>query len=572
MPAKIRVLSEETINQIAAGEIIENPASLIKELIENSIDANATKIEIEVHGGGHLFIEVRDNGCGMNKDDAVLCFERHATSKISKFTDLLKLTSMGFRGEALASIGAVAKVEIETNEDNSIGTKVVCHGGKMLKVDPFSRTQGTTIRVQDLFYNVPARKKFQKSSAQSTGDISKMLTKVSLAHPDVSFLFTSSGKTLLETSRLKEKRIEEVLGKDFLRETTPITFEKDGYKISGIVGTPLNVRSNRLQQHLVINKRPVISALIERAIQNAFGTRIGTKEYPLFVLWMEFPPHLVDVNVHPQKIFVRFCEEDKVHALVKLAVEESFFTNGKMAVFSKTERPDSFFEEPIIYAQAEKPASVAVEFRGQRVDITDEKAVPSFQINEKKLVEEEIEIIGFYDDIALVKVPQMSPIFLEERLMFVHIQRLDAKVQFERILVRLKEGKGCDMEELLFPEVLNFSKGEEELIMKHEPLLKKLGIAIRSFGKQSLIIDALSPLFSMSAVRKILEELLMEFSKEFSFENICKILVRYRSYTILSKDEIKHLLKEVLKKEDPFYTPNGKLIMKAFNKEEFFGK
>jgi DNA mismatch repair protein MutL len=166
----------------------------------------------------------------------------------------------------------------------------------------------------------------------------------------------------------------------------------------------------------------------------------------------------------------------------------------------------------------------------------------------------------------------MSPIFLEESLMFVHIQRLDAKVQFERILVRLKEGKGCDMEELLFPEVLNFSKGEEELIMKHEPLLKKLGIAIRSFGKQSLIIDALSPLFSMSAVRKILEELLMEFSKEFSFENICKILVRYRSYTILSKDEIKHLLKEVLKKEDPFYTPNGKLIMKAFNKEEFFGK
>lgn len=572
MPAKIRVLSEETINQIAAGEIIENPATLIKELVENSLDANATKIEIEVHGGGHLFIEVRDNGCGMNKDDAVLCFERHATSKIAKFTDLLKLTSMGFRGEALASIGAVAKVEIETSEEGCIGTKVLCHGGKILRADPVSRNKGTTIRVQDLFYNVPARKKFQKAATQSTSEISKMLTKVSLAHADVSFLFTSSGKVLLETSGSKENRIEEVLGKEFLLKTNKIRFEKDGYKISGIVGTPLNVRSNRLQQHLLINKRPVISSLIERAIQSAFGTRIGTKEYPVFVLWMEFPPDLVDVNVHPQKIFVRFCEEDKVYALVKLAIEESFFAGSKMAVFSKVEKDEPFLERKVMLAEAERPSPMEDKVFEEVIQIAEEKSLPIFHLNEKKLIQEEIEIIGFYDDIALVAMPQIDPIFPEERLIFVHLQRLESKVQFERILARLKEGKGADMEELLFPEVVKFSKGEEELVMKHEPLLRKLGISIRLFGKQSLVVDALSPLFSLYDVKKIIEELLMEFSKEFSFENICKILVRYRSPNILSKEEIKHLLKEVLKKEDPFYTPNGKLIMKAFNKEEFFGK
>jgi DNA mismatch repair protein MutL len=550
VPAKIRVLSDETINQIAAGEIIENPASLIKEIVENSLDAKATKIEIDIHGGGHLFIEVRDNGFGMGRDDAVLCFERHATSKISEFNDLLKLTSMGFRGEALASIGAVSKVELETSEKGLIGTKVICHGGKILKADSFSRNVGTTIRVQDLFYNVPARKKFQKSANQSTSEISKMLTRVSLAHSDVSFVFTSQGKVLLETTGSKEKRIEEVLGKEFLNQTNKIQFEKDGYKINGIVGTPLNVRSNRLQQYLLINKRPVMSSLVERAIQSAFGTRIGTKEFPLFVLWMEFPPDLVDVNVHPQKIFVRFCEEEKVHALVKLAIEESFFESSKMAFFPKMEVSHPPLVRPI--------------------EIKEERSEPLFQLNEERLIQEEIEVIGFYDDIAFVKIPQTLPFFSEERLVFVHTQRLDAKIQFGRILDRLKEGKESEMEQLLFPEVLRFSKGEEEMIIKHEPLFRKIGIAIRPFGKESFMIDAISPLFSLSDVKKIIQELLTEFAKEFSFENIGKIVIQFRPPKIVSKEAVKHLLQEVLKREDPFYAPNGKLIMKPFNKEEFF--
>ncbi len=548
MPAKIRVLSESTINQIAAGEIIENPASLIKELVENSLDAGSRKIQIDVHGGGHLAIQVIDDGCGMGRDDAVLCFERHATSKISQFADLSTLVSMGFRGEALASIGAVSKLELETAEAGSIGTKVICHGGKILKVAPFSRNPGTTIRVADLFYNVPARKKFQKTASQSTADIVKMLTRVSIAHKEVSFIFTSNGKELLSTSHKSEKRIEEVLGKEFLNNTKEIFFENNGYKIHGIIGSPLNVRSNRLQEYLLINKRPVISHLVERAIQSGFGTRIGSKDYPVFVLWMEVPPDLLDVNVHPQKTFVRFCEEEKVHHFVKTAIEESFYEAPKKIVLPKFEMP----AKPSVFVEKE------LEYQ------------PSFEIDKERLIQEEIEVIGFFEDVAMVKIP--PPFFPEERLVFVDVAKLDNKVQFQRLLKKLKEKKRGDMEALLFPEVLKFSKGEEEIIIQHEDFLNQIGIGIRPFGKETFVIEALSPLYSIDKVRKVIDLLLAEFQKEFSLETVVKIVVHSSPLKIFNKQELKQLLLEVLKMEEPFYAPNGKLIMASFNKEEFFGK
>lgn len=551
MPAKIRVLSDSVINQIAAGEIIENPASLIKELVENSLDAGSSKIQIDVHGGGHLFIQVIDDGCGMGRDDAILCFERHATSKISQFADLSSLISMGFRGEALASIGAVSKLELETAEDGTIqtiGTKVICNGGKILRADPFSRNPGTTIRVSDLFYNVPARKKFQKSASQSTADIVKMLTRVSLAHREVSFTLNSNGKELLSTSHKSEKRIEEVLGKEFLNETKEISWEKEGYKIHGVIGSPLNVRSNRLQEYLLINKRPVVSHLVERAIQSGFGTRIGSKDYPVFVLWMEVPPDRLDVNVHPQKIFVRFCEEEKMHHFVKTAIEESFYVEPQKIVLPK------FAIEPVT------PCFVEAKVEYQ----------PSFELDKERLIQEEIEVIGFFEDVAMVKIP--PPFFSEERLVFVDIAKLNSKVQFQRILGRLKGGRGGEMEALLFPEVLKFSKGEEEVIIKHEDLLNKIGIGIRPFGKETFMIEALSPLYSIDKVRKVIDQLLVEFHKEFSLESVVKIVVNFCPPKIVSKQELKHLLSEVLKMDEPFYAPNGKLIMASFNKEEFFGK
>ncbi len=544
------MLSESTINQIAAGEIIENPASLIKELVENSIDAGSSNIQIQVHGGGHLSIEVIDDGCGMAKDDAILCLERHATSKISQFEDLNTLVSMGFRGEALASIAAVSKLEIETSERGAVGTKVICHGGKILKVDPFSRTHGTTIKVASLFYNVPARKKFQKSAPQSLSEISKMLIRVALAHPSVSFTLTSHEKQVLKTSEKKEKRIEEVLGKGFLAQTKPILFEREGYKISGILGTPSNVRSNRLAQYLLINKRPVVSSHVERAIQSAFGTRIGTKEYPLFVLWMEVPPERLDVNVHPQKIFVRFCEEEKIEQFIKQAVERAFFEAPKPATYPKIEtRPIS---SPPLNISPPPPLFLEPKREYQAT-----------------LVENEVEIIGFYEDMAFVSFPQTLPWFPEESMVVIDMPKLDAKIQFHRMISRTSD---AEMEQLLFPEIIKVSEAEEEMLEKHQPLLQKIGIAIRPFGKETFAIDALSPLFSPSQLKKILDLLFVEFRKEFTIESVCKILLNFRPPKIYNSQEVKHLIKELFQLADPFYAPNGKPILVKFNKEEIFGK
>ncbi len=548
MPAKIRVLSESTINQIAAGEIIEDPASLIKELIENSVDAGSSKVNVHVHGGGHLSIEVSDDGSGMAKDDAILCLERHATSKISEFNDLNTLVSMGFRGEALASIGAVSKMEIETAEYGVIGTKVTCHGGKILKVEPVSRNQGTTIKVISLFYNVPARKKFQKPASQSLAEIKKMLTRVALAHPAVSLTLTSHEKDLLTTTAKKEKRIEEVLGKGFLEQTKPIQFEREGYKISGIIGTPSNTRSNRLAQYLLINKRPVVSSHVERAIQSAFGTRIGTKEYPLFVLWMEVPPERLDVNVHPQKIFVRFCQEEKIEHFIKQAIESAFFEAPRPVVYPKFEN-----QRPVIPV-TQPPSLLFLEPK---------------QEYQPALIEEEMEVVGFYDDIAFVKLPSTLPWYPEESLVVVDIPKLDAKIQFHKMTTRLGD---AEMEQLLFPEIIKVTKAEEEIIEKHQPLLQKIGIAIRPFGKETFAIDALSPLFSPSQLRKILDLLFVEFRKEFTLEGVCKLLLNFRPPKIYNSAELRHLLKELFKLPDPFYAPNGKLILKKFNKEEMFDK
>jgi DNA mismatch repair protein MutL len=575
VPAKIRVLPETTINQIAAGEIIENPASLIKELIENSVDAGAKKIEIYLQAGGYHSIEVIDDGCGMSKEDSILCFERHATSKIKTFDDLMKLKTMGFRGEALASIGATSQVEIETAEEGQTGTRVICHGGKILKAESHPRVRGTTIRVNNLFYNVPARKKFQKSPNQSTADIVKMCTKIALAHEKVVFRLFSMNKELLNTSSREEKRIEEVLGKEFLKDTKMVSLKKDGLEIKGLVGDPHNVRTNRLGQYLFINQRPVVSNIVERAVSGAYGTRIGAREFPTFALWIDIESEKLDVNVHPQKSLVKFSEEDRVYAFVKRAVEDSFYQKSLIKVDSDLLK-ESLFVEPTTQRQDHSLFNLKQDNPIDANPVVTSVGTSVFcktevKIKEDFLFEDEIEVLGFYESLAFIKVPKFLPFFLDEALILVDMPRLDTKVQFKRFLDNLNDGKSLDSEMMLFPEVIQFSKSEITVIEKNLSLLKKLGIGIREFGKESFIIESLPNLYSVSDIRKVLELLIEEFLREFTYESILKIVLRFRPQKIHSKNEVIHLLKEALETKDPFYSPYGKIIFKEIKRDEFFG-
>lgn len=315
----IFVLSDTAINQIAAGEVVEGPASVVKELVENAVDAGADRVSVEIKGGGHFLIEVADNGKGMTKEDVLLSIERFATSKISSLEDLSKLQSMGFRGEALAAISSVSKFSI-CSSTGGVATLLESAGGKNIKEKEASRGRGTTISVESLFYNTPARKKFQKARGPSTTEIVKCITKLSLCHRGCTFSLTVDGKEVFSVEKGANKRVEEVLGKDFFSPAIKVDYLGDGLKINGIIAGPEKTRSNRLGQYLVVNKRNVYSLLVSNAVLAGFGTAIGKGDFPLFFLDMTFDPSKIDVNVHPQKKEIRFQEEEKVFSMVREAV------------------------------------------------------------------------------------------------------------------------------------------------------------------------------------------------------------------------------------------------------------
>ena len=294
MVSKIRVLSENSINKIAAGEVIENPASVVKELVENSLDAGATDICVEIKGGGRQLIRVTDNGSGMSADDALLCLERHATSKIRDVQDIHQITSLGFRGEAIPSIASISKFMLLTclHEKSEEGTLVIVEGGNILKCAPAACSPGTTIEVKSLFFNVPVRKKFQKSPAYDTTEILKMLSLLALGHPDIKFQLISNQEILLNApaplstsfdDQLGE-RINAVLGSEFFQGTCHAQGSKGDLELQGYIGLPACTRHNRTGQFLFINKRAVFSPLISYAVREGYGPSLSTNRHPLFVL------------------------------------------------------------------------------------------------------------------------------------------------------------------------------------------------------------------------------------------------------------------------------------------------
>ncbi|MFS8563958.1 MAG: DNA mismatch repair endonuclease MutL [Rhabdochlamydiaceae bacterium] len=344
----IQILSNETINRIAAGEAIESPASVVKELVENAIDAGSKRIFVEIKEGGFQLIRVIDNGCGMGPDDALLSLERHATSKIRQAEDLSSLMTMGFRGEALASIAAISKLSLTTAVSDAPGTKVECEGGRVLSLAPFPRRPGTTIDVRSLFYNVPARKKFQKSSAAATADVHRLLIALALAHPEITFEFVSQEKEVFSFAGNMEQvlRIREVFGGEFVKEMKALDVQIGEYRIKGYLASPAQSRLNKTGQYTFINRRSVVAPLISFAVKEGYGMRLDGDRYPVYILHLDIPPSVVDVNVHPQKREVRFQQEAFLKQLVKEQIEKSFHASipTQSVSFSPEIKRDVFAE------------------------------------------------------------------------------------------------------------------------------------------------------------------------------------------------------------------------------------
>ena len=315
MSSIIHVLDEATRNKIAAGEVVERPASCIKELVENAIDAGASSVEVEIADGGQSYMRVTDDGCGMSAEDAKKCIIRHGTSKISSVEDIFAITSLGFRGEAVPSIAAVSHMQITTRQEgDDFATHLLLDGGVITSEDQAGAPVGTTMEVSDLFYNTPARRKFLKSERTESSKISEMVTKLALANPSIAFTFTNNGRTTMKTGGTGDLRetIANIYGAQVAREVFAIQGEQDGITLEGYVGKPSVLKSNRGWQTCIVNQRIVHNPLMFKAIDNAYHAMLPKSGYPFAMLHLRIDPAAIDVNVHPAKTEIKFSDEQAV--------------------------------------------------------------------------------------------------------------------------------------------------------------------------------------------------------------------------------------------------------------------
>ena len=341
----INVLDQATINQIAAGEVVERPASVAKELVENAIDAGATAVTVEIKEGGISLLRVTDNGCGMEKDDIRTAFLRHATSKIKTALDLITVGSLGFRGEALSSISAVAQVELLTKtKDAFVGSRYVIEGGEEKAFEDAGCPSGTTFLVRNLFYNVPARKKFLKTAMTEGGYINELMERMALSRPDISFKYMNSGKTVLHTTGGNELKdiIYHIFGRDIAMSVLPVKYPKDefGIEISGYIGKPVIARGNRTQENYFINGRYIKCAIINRAIEDAYKSYMMGHKYPFTAIHITVPPEFIDVNVHPAKMELRFSNNEAIYHAIYQVIRDTLSGKNMIVPVSLSEKED----------------------------------------------------------------------------------------------------------------------------------------------------------------------------------------------------------------------------------------
>ena len=329
---KVKILSDNLVNQIAAGEVVERPASVVKELVENSLDAGATRIQIDTELGGRRLMRVADEGEGMVRDDAILAFERHATSKIKTLEDLSKIETLGFRGEALASIASVSKVELITKTaETDAATRVYIEGGKLIDVKEIGRSQGTTITVRDLFYNTPARRKFMRSEATENFHLVSIVTHYALANPQIAFTLTNNGREVMRLSPAKDlkERAYQIFGAQMIESLLPVSGGREYVaKISGFVSAPRERRTTRDAQYFFINGRFVRDKIIAGGLLEGFRAVLPHGVYPVAFLFVEIPLEEVDVNVHPAKTEVRFRRSEAVKEVIGEAIRSTLRNAG----------------------------------------------------------------------------------------------------------------------------------------------------------------------------------------------------------------------------------------------------
>ena len=576
---KIKVLSENLANMIAAGEVVERPVSVIRELVENAIDAGSSRIDISVREGGKRSIRVADNGEGMSRDDALLCLERHATSKISDPSDLFNITTMGFRGEALASIASISRMTISTKLREEIeGSSLLIEGGILKDVTAAGIPAGTIIEVKDLFFNTPARKKFLKQTATEMGHINDYVTRTAIAFPSISFSLRTEKGPLFELPSglgLKE-RVASLLGDSSSSELLEISEESGGLKLSGYISPPSLQRANGSGLYLYVNGRFIRDKVMRHALMQGYGNFIMRGKSPLAILFLEIDPAEVDVNVHPAKSEVRFRESGLVHSFISASIEKTLRRKEWLRsveieqeeLISK--RMDSVREAAADYVlKNEKlpleggywsgreapPVSPA---KGERDKDEGIIASPGATIDTGKEMENTgqsggRERPGWFSSLNVKgQVGEMYIVCEGEEGMVV----IDQHAAYERIafetLKKTYEDKEYNLQQLLIPETIDLSPKEAAAIEENIADITKLGFDIENFGGRSFVIKAVPAIFGSRSVKDIISDMaaeLISLPKSSSFHAaLDDIIKRIACHSVvrgkrrMNHDEIRDLL------------------------------
>ena len=581
----VHVLDDNTINKIAAGEVVERPASVIKELVENAIDAKADRIEVEIMAGGTSFMRVSDNGIGMSREDAEKAILRHATSKIVQVDDLQAIATLGFRGEALPSIASVSRFNLQTRQAGAeLGTEIKITGGKTTEIGAAGCNLGTTIRVEDLFFNTPARKKFLKTNNTESGRINEFIIKLAISHPEIAFKLINNNKSSLATpgrGDLKET-LQSLYGASVGQSLLPLEFEDEDIKLWGFVSKPSAIRSSRSWQTFIVNGRIIASRAIAKAIDNAYHALIPKSGYPLIALNIEVPQHTIDVNVHPQKTEMKFEDEGRIFKAVYKAVLDAVRPKGQVGQLGQLAAQADHvqqhvekglqelnFGQPVMNfpIREEKPAMTWQEGTTALAQDKSIKSVQSVVDEEEKVPTAGMIPIGQVDDTYIIAQDGDS-------LYIVDQHAAHERVLFDRFSAQAEH---IPSQQLLVHLILDFSAHESQIIEENLELLAGLGFGLEPSGpNQFRLMEVPADVPSGQAeefIREVLasmEELhrptAAELRQAVLATTACKAAIK--AGFKLNYRQMEILLQELNDTAMPYTCPHGRPTIIKFSSDE----
>ena len=579
---KIRILPEAVANKIAAGEVVERPASACKELIENAIDAGGTQIRIEVRGGGRSLIRVTDNGWGMSRDDALLSLERHATSKIKTAADIEKIQTLGFRGEAIPSLAAVSRFRLVTREPDALeGTEIEADGGKIRSVRAAGCPAGTQVEMRQLFFNGPARKKFLRSEQTELARIHQLGILYALAHPRIQFSLRHHERTLLEVSpaeKLRE-RVRALFGNEILSQLVPVEHDGGGVRVAGLTAKPGFTRTHRREMHFFVNQRPVESRAVYHGLLEGYHNALMKGKFPVTLLFVEIDPAGVDVNIHPSKREVRFRDEASVQAGVAEAVRVGLEKAGhrpvavsmgvQMAAGAVLYPPDSG-PVPRLRESFEQTSLLGSDTgtRGHGDAAVEYINEPTLDIGHGIL--DIPKVHGIVDQLYILAENESGLVIIDQHA-------AHERILYERLLDQLAK-KAAPSQKLLLAKTVELSPADFQFLKEQIPLLERMGFGVSEFGKNALMVDALPPHLpseNLGSLFRSIADALQDagrgvnrerFREDVIAKTVCRAAVKANDP--LKMKEVQRLLQDLLECRQPYCCPHGRPTMIQISTEE----